>query len=198
MSRLLVLSLWQPWAMLFCTPDPGVSPPRACKESESRHFIPRVQPPFDVAVHATKAWRPEARAVVGEWPFADCLRRVGYYPGDPRPFAKREDATPGGLKLLPLGAIVGVVTIDRVLTAEAWLAQGSQFEDGAAEHYAEDRQLGWYAPGRFAWHGTNPRPLPEPIPFSGRQDVLYPLADDVAARVWAQLEHAPNPAGSRA
>lgn len=171
-SSLYVLSLWQPWATLHVVPDPGVSPRSACKRNETRHFRPRLPLPFTAVIHATKKWDGETKGLVHRWPFDECLIRVGHS---------------GGIGL-PFGALIGVVEYHEVLTSQAWASRASQFEDGAAESYAEEYHLGNYEPNRFAWVSRNPRPFRTPIPFRGRQDVLYPLPAEYRHLVDAQLK----------
>lgn len=174
---LYVLSLWQPWATLHVVPDPIYTPTRAPKENETRHFRPRLPLPFTAVIHATKKWDGENKPLIKTWPFDECLRRIGY-----------------GDRELPLGALIGTVEYHHVWTSEGWLSHARQFEDGAAEKYAEEYGLGNYEPGRFAWASRNPQPFKEPIPFKGRQDVLYPLSAEYVSLV---LAHAAAPSPER-
>jgi hypothetical protein len=68
----------------------------------------------------------------------------------------------------PLGAIVGVVRLIDVVPTEQLVARIS------------DRECGWgnYGRGRFGWLAENFRPLPEPIPFPGRQS-FFSVPDEL-------------------
>lgn len=183
-----VLALWEPWAILTVAHDYTYTPSRPPKGVETRHFPPNVSLPCDVVIHATKKWGPDLTALAQSWPFRRCLERVGYYPGDPRRFLQRAGMRgPDGCKPIPLGALIGVATIVRVAPATSFVAEWSRFEDDVAEMHAEEKGLGNYDPGRFGWELANARELPTPIPFSGRQDVLYPLLPCYEEQVDEQL-----------
>lgn len=169
---LLVISLWQPWAILAVARDPAKAPRVAApKENETRHWTPKLDLPYRVVVHAAKKFDGETRSAYHCSPFYEALERCGFHPGDPRPLLKRREVveTLGGQKLrpVPLGALVGMVTILEVVTAESWRSENSTNVD--------ERAFGNYGDGRFAWRLVDPFMFPTPIPFQGRQDVLYPL-----------------------
>jgi hypothetical protein len=176
-----VLSLWQPWATLTVAHALPPHPPLPAKRVETRHFVPHGQPPLSVAIHATKKWNGAFARMIRTWPFADALRGCGYSIEDPRVLKGERDLS--DRKPLPLGAIIGVATILRVTPAEELLTAWSS----DSERYAQEIALGNYAPGRFGWHLDNALELAEPIPFSGRQDVLYELDAAIDAAIDAQL-----------
>lgn len=66
--------------------------------------------------------------------------------------------------LLPRGAIVGVVNLDRC-------------EHGNASAWAD--------PNRYHWVLTEPRCLPEPIPWKGQVKIVN-IPDEIAARIDSQ------------
>lgn len=173
-----ILSLWQPWAQLCVTPDPDRNNTPA-KQIETRHFRPIHKLPIKVAIHATKKIDRDNSPYLWMEPFASTLKRCGFYPGDPRPFIGKTWALPKiseGLELLPLGAIVGVVEIVGV---------------AAAEHLQKipesERVFGNYAPDRYGWFFAKQHQLLEPIPFSGRQDVLYEPSIEIQRQIDEQL-----------
>jgi hypothetical protein len=108
---LLVCALWQPWATLAAIADPETGEPP--KAHETRHWAPRQATPFRVVIHATKTWNADCRAAVELEVFRSALKRIGFYPGDPRPFERRQITPPSGLQLLPLGALIAVATVLR-------------------------------------------------------------------------------------
>jgi len=186
---LLVLALWQPWAILCVAPDPAHGGQPA-KEHETRHWAPFDQLPIRVVVHAAKRYDKENRDHFTEPRFAAALQRAGYYAGDPRPFLDRKALAPGVRRPVPLGAIVGLATIDRVLPT--WPSTGDMFKAvepiDVASLSDDDRAFGNFAPHRFAWHLTGTVLLPEPVPFSARQEPLYALDGRARELVDAQLD----------
>lgn len=173
---LRVLSLWQPWATLCVAPDPdhGGKP---AKVHETRHFAPRLALPFSVAIHATKTWNAEVRAAFEDVRFRSALARCGFYPGDPRKVV-------GSVRGVPLGAIVGIA---RVVCVDATLVSAGDYDIVNKGDHSDDYTFGNFQDGRFAWRLADTLMLREPIPFSGRQDVLYPLPPAVAAAIDLQL-----------
>lgn len=187
-TELLVLSLWQPWATLVVVPDPVKGGTAAPKEFETRAWRPRLPVPFRVAIHATQKLDKENLPLLSTWPFKVCLERCGFYAGDPRPFTKRGILAPRNLKPLPLGAIVGVATV-----ASLHKTDHPEAVLGSDESDYEEYKLGDWSPGRFAWHLEDAAMLSEPIPFWGRQDVLYPLHREGLAQINAQLAASSTP-----
>lgn len=171
-----VFSLWQPWATLCVAPDPennGIPP----KRWETRQWRPREeQLPIDVVIHATKRWGWENVEAATHPAFHRALWRCGFLTG---PASKRGVFRPLNLKPLPLGAIIGVATIVDVLRTD----------DPALVIGEEERTFGNYEHGRYAIELTNVIQLEEPIPFIGRQEVLYRLLDPaIEKRINEQLE----------
>jgi hypothetical protein len=177
---LLVCALWQPWATLAAIADPETGEPP--KAHETRHWAPRQATPFRVVIHATKTWNADCRAAVELEVFRSALKRIGFYPGDPRPFERRQITPPSGLQLLPLGALIAVATVLRV-----WGTGGPDDARGRGLTL-EDLAFGNYWPDRFAWRLSDVVPLRTPIPFLGRQEPLYELTDYHRALVLEQLQ----------
>jgi hypothetical protein len=121
--------------------------------------------------------------MIRSWPFSDVLREAGVSIEDPRLLDGQRDLS--GRLPLPLGALIGVATIVDVLPSETLLDAWAKDDD--LDAHTVEIALGNYAPGRFGWVLANQRELPEPIPFTGRQDVLYELAPEYEALVDAQL-----------
>jgi hypothetical protein len=186
-----VLAEWQPYATLLVGHNgAGQYPPAPAKGTETRHFEPwkvvrGITLPIEVVIHATKKWNGELAALIRTWPFAECLKRAGYSVENPRMLRGSCDLS--GRKPLPLGALIGVATIVEVVPTTSLLTRWSIHEDGAAERYAEEVKFGDYTAGRFGWVLANARELPEPIPFTGRQDVLYHVGEEIDARIDEQL-----------
>lgn len=164
--------MWQPWATLCVAPylETGRPP----KVHETRAFAPRASVPIDVAIHATKKWDSDNAWTSIDTIFRVALNGCGFLSG---PTTKRGVFADPSLRPLPLGAIIGVATIVRVHTTE-FIAESLDDADSA---------LGDFSPGRYAWRFANTVLLPEPIPFKGRQDVLYLLDPSVQAAIDRQL-----------
>jgi hypothetical protein len=189
MRAFRVLSLWEPHAILTVAIDPLQDPPRPAKGIESRHWNHpvRLGLPIDVVIHAAKKLDRENLPLLTQWPFVDCLERSGYYAGDPRPFTTRSMPLPRGLKPMPLGALVGVATITRVERSDVIQRRFDLLEGTEKMRAAEEMALGNYTPNRFGLHLENAVAFPEPIPYSGRQDVLYYLDPQMSDLVHEQL-----------
>jgi hypothetical protein len=169
-SPLYVLALWQPYATLCVAPDPSNAgqPP---KRHETRHFAPRLPRPFCILIHATKTVTPESRAAFQDQRVKDALRRCGFYPGDPRPLL--DGRMRSDLKPAPLGAIVGVATVSIVYQTPGMPVNDRVPVRELRDLTPDDLAFGNYEPERFAWLLKDAVMLPQAIPFSGRQDVLY-------------------------
>jgi hypothetical protein len=128
-DELPVITLWQPWASLIFTGD---------KKHETRSFrFPAKYAGRRVAIHAAK--RPIGPLTVGMSML--CCQNWGH-------FFKRD---------LPLGAIIGTVTLVEALPTDD------------AKPDVLDRICGDWSPGRFAWRLDDVRALPKPIPAKGKQ-----------------------------
>lgn len=196
-KQLLVLSLWQPWATLVVATDPLKKQQIALldrglfglKGNETRHWKPRLELPYTVVIHAAKRYDGNTRDCYTRWPFKEALERAGFFAGDPRPLLKRKEIveTLDGRKLrpVPLGALVGIVQIYDVVDTTQWLKEGA---DQGGEFYAEEQQFGDYSPSRFAWRLRWPQMFDEPIPFSGRQEALYPIDERTHELIYSRLQ----------
>jgi hypothetical protein len=188
-----VLSLWQPWATLVVTDDPlrRNQAPCTAKRFETRAFDPekkkKLKTPIQVAIHATKREDQLPRDPI----FVETLNRLGYWHGRPRDLPLTST-----LKPLPFGALIGVGEITAVMDAERLAKQWADHIAKIPERMIDGRfvqgimrelHFGDFSRGRFAWLMLAMRPLPYPIPFTGRQDVLYPLDDKINARIERQF-----------
>jgi hypothetical protein len=128
------LTLTQPWASLVVA---------GTKRYETRGWRP---PTFGrIAIHAAKAFPDDAID------FAIELQVDGVLP-------VAEGHSPWALQPLPRGAVIGEVTVVRIITTES---------GGARALSALERQLGDYTPGRYAWELVDPVVYDEPIPARG-------------------------------
>jgi hypothetical protein len=90
---------------------------------------------------------PAARALCLHEPFQTLLRDAGF----PQ------------IEALPLGAVLGTVELVRC----------TRIEDLDLETIcAKEQALGDFRPGRWAWELRDPRPLPVPVPATGRLGVF--------------------------
>jgi hypothetical protein len=144
------LPLWQPWASLVVLGE---------KRIETRHWAaPASILGKRIAIHATKTQRE--LWVCDEPEFADALGRHGLDEGD-----------------LPLGALIGLVTVKRCAPMTA---------EGIARLRVEQPNewaFGHYVLGRFAWVLADPEPLPEPVPWKGSQGIFSVPASAVGVDV---------------
>lgn len=111
------------------------------KTIETRSWPTRYRGP--IAIHAGKLTRERAE---------DCLE-------DPY----RELLVKHGLKAigdLPWGAVVAVATL-----ADCVRMTGHMYEPASVMEH----ELGWFAPGRYAWHLSDVVLLPTPVPARGKQ-----------------------------
>ena len=134
------LSLSQPWLWAVLY---------AGKHVENRSW----PPPIDmieqrIALHAAKSWDDDAISF----------------------FIKLGIEHPHRKDLYTAGAIVGVATIDRVVTTDKTIA---------------DDQKRWFF-GEYGWLLKDVRPLKSPIPATGRQK-LWTMSPEIEGAVMLQL-----------
>lgn len=176
------ISLTAPWAHLTVLRELGR--PRhwpALKPIETRSWY--VNPdklPMRLAIHASKGITGIERAHITHDrngrrifrdPYAHALELAGMSIEEPWT-SKRGDR-------LPLGAIIGVVTLFLIRPSDEVTAMWKRGD-------CSDRvyKLGNFAPGRFAWYFRDPVRLLDPIPIAGAQGlwkVPAPIACDIAA-----------------
>jgi hypothetical protein len=180
------VSLYQPWASFCVVPDPEFDYP--LKPDETRSWAaPATLVGQRIAIHATKGCplgeRPVTPAGTFQPPFAELLDRIGYRNLDPwcGAFSDPEFAGYGGPKMLPLGAVVGVVTLEKVQPADQ---RARYFTGTLFGHIA--LQLGDYSARRYAWVFRDPRALVEPIPCKGHQGI-WTVPEHVAHAINARL-----------
>lgn len=169
------LTLTQPWASLSVMCSPRLGHP--FKEHETRAGTvhpPRVLP-VQLAIHAGKNLPKGLEHIVEEgWlvePYREFVEALGFHARDPW---RKERGVSSAIEL-PLGAVVGVVTITHIYKTEsirrAWYA--GEFPD-------EDYVLGDYSDGRGAWKMENAIALTTPIVTRGYQGIwqLPPWAEE--------------------
>lgn len=165
----LILSMWQPWATLVLTPD---RLGRIAKRNETRGFPIRPgiarKLPLEIIIHAAQRTTEIVAIEKGESDAHARFRRL---------LADR-NLIRGGRIIVPLGAVIGVVK----------LVGNRRTEDIVRQITQEERLLGDYSPGRWAWFLSEPRALPISIQFKGRQSVLWPAPSELDAQIEEQLE----------
>lgn len=126
------LSLTQPWATLVAI---------GAKKIETRSWPTGFRGQF--AIHASKGFPTECKALCNETVFADTLMAAGIQ----------------DWRDLPLGAILCTARlIDCTPMTETNIS---------AIRSTLEYAFGDYAPGRYMWKLDNVKPLPEPIPYKG-------------------------------
>ena len=160
------LTLHQPWATLIAI---------GAKQYETRSWATGYRGP--IAIHAAKAMPPQARRLVFEEPFYSALHKAGL----------ADIPVPGllGVERLPQSAIVAVTNLVDVLpicgTQGVPVAEG-RFSVTPLAISAQERALGDWTPGRYAWQLANVRRLPDPIPCKGAQG-LWTLPAEIAEQI---------------
>jgi hypothetical protein len=137
------LTLMQPWASLIV---------HGYKRYETRSWVTSHRGPL--LIHAGRRFPEPVREMCMQLPFAGCLRHMGVLlPSQ-----------------LPLGAVVGVVTVVDCIPAS----------DLADTLDPRERQFGNFADGRYAWLLAGPVPLAVPVPCPGRLGV-FELPEPIVA-----------------
>ena len=200
LRSLQAITLHQPWASLMVTRDPTRTDRKPAKEWETRSWCPKILP-TRLAIHAAPSITPaERRAILvtGRFiePYASILERCGFSPCDPwapdyearqtadnqsRLLQRLGDAS--WLRPLPLGCVVGVARLARVLRAEV-AAETIGRERGASGK--TEIALGDFQVGRYAWQMTDARALDIPLICTGARDV-WTLNPKAAASIDAML-----------
>lgn len=137
------ISLWQPWATLVVLGE---------KQFETRHWNTSYR--GELAIHAARRWMRDQMEIAVN--FEDILGRHGFSWVHARQPQRISTTIWRGL---PLGAVLGVVKlIDTVPTDAAYNSISEQ-----------ERRLGNYSPGRWAWELEIIDLFDVPIPASGHQ-----------------------------
>lgn len=151
------LSLTQPWATLVAV---------GAKRIETRDWTTGYRGPL--AIHASKAFPGDCRALCNEEPFFRALNPLNGR-------RRYED-----WYSLPLGAIVAVVWLDGIIrcpTDQPGIVCGYQFPPPEPE-----ASFGNYEPGRYAWRLDGVVALPVPITCRGALG-LWTLPSEIEARL---------------
>jgi hypothetical protein len=142
-----VLSLLQPWASLLVTKHPlgnhvmKAWETRSWKPSKEMLAIIRKE---GLLIHASARWAKEQKNVMKQWPFHMYAHHIGP---------------------MPLGSIIGRVTVGDILTSEDWLE--SYCAGDPPGKVLEEKRFGDYSPGRYAWNFPSFQKLPTPVPAIG-------------------------------
>lgn len=177
-GRLLVLSLWQPWASLCVLPC-ELTGGKPCKPHETRDWKPRKSTPFPVLIHATASWKPDATDVCAIPIVTSALDSLGFSPRWSRGAGHNRVMPPR----MPMGKLVGVALVDMVMPADNAIdAMNIAYGDDSPT-YQLAAALGWHAPDRWAFNLAHPFAFAEPIPMRGRQDVLWPIDAELQRRI---------------
>lgn len=151
------ISLWQPWASLWC-----------CTERK---------------IHETRSW-PICVPAGGVWIAVQASQTIEKHPFDPAFVAMLGDEFGHDwADNLPRGCVIGAV---HVAECRPTYDVYPMVPDHAREPEAfSDFLSGDFTPGRYAWRCDERRVLPQPIPYRGLQK-LFTLRGD-AVDVLAQL-----------
>jgi activating signal cointegrator 1 len=141
------ITLTQPWATLVAI---------GAKRFETRSWQPRHLGP--IAIHAAKGFPPEAQARCCDDMFYRLLFGTTVRPDveagiDPR----------SRVESLPLRAVIATARLEWSESTDSAIFPSVLAEYGTPD----ERDLGNYSPGRWAWYLTGARPLPEPVQARG-------------------------------
>lgn len=160
MSRppLKAITLWQPWASAIAL---GV------KRRETRSWPIRYRGPL--AIHASAhRHRGDLERLAADPTWLRVLAPL---------WANRD--LEARIAALPFSAIVAIVDVSGCLPTDGLVAHPSFMSP-------DERALGNYAPGRFAWLLNNLRPLAAPIPCAGRQGI-WTVKPSIASAAFDQV-----------
>lgn len=174
------------WDMAAARPQELLGKPSKVHETRG-YRLNLAAGPRRIAIHAGKGdasmrgWltAPDPKGkkdcrVLAE-PFRSVVRACWYSGSDP--WGRIHAAEDIGMSLLPLGAIIGLVTVTRCV---ATMMQASHLALNATD--ALDMSLGNWEAGRWAWQMTDVTLLPEPVKCRGYQTV-WSVPDDVRAAI---------------
>lgn len=133
------ITLYQPYATLIAI---------GAKRIETRGWRARYRGPL--AIHAARAFPPEARALCRREPFRAALQHGGYVSPD----------------ALPLGAIVATCRLVECVPTERDAERPSEHVPPGD---TPERAFGSYAPGRYLWLLGDVVPVSPPRPARGKQ-----------------------------
>lgn len=201
LSPLDALTLTQPWATLSVARFLGAEKIPADRSPKLVLCPPKVHEtrgyrisnlPRRIAIHAGKGDAQLRSALVLTHytkpsvliePYASTLRDCGYSGSDPWGDVSRTQTVfapkDQGRLRLPLGAIVGLVTITE---CSPTMASVNKLAEGLTDEL--DIMLGNWGPGRFAWRMEDAWLLPEPIACRGFQSI-WKVGTDLLPKIHA-------------
>jgi hypothetical protein len=178
---MLALTIWQPFASLIVGSPPTDGCPGAPpqKPVENRDWRPSPKMIGQrIAIHAGK--KPDRETL----DLYEDIFKAKVFGEVAAPYAKP--------KLFPLGAVVGVATLDRVIGPLASMSYEDRFSEASADWIAswglDADGLRWFV-GGFGWVFRDRQHLVEPVQCSGAQG-LWRLPPDVERAVTEQLARA--------
>jgi hypothetical protein len=149
-----VLSLLQPWASLVVTKHPNYE--GALKQWETRSWKPtdrnlHIIQKHGLLIHASLGWKKSQKELMTSPLFPNYWKEI-----EPMPF----------------GAIIGFVSVGRILTTYQWENEHlnqtvKQIVHGDNRRVKEEFQFGDYSAGRYAWEFLNYEKFPNPLPVKG-------------------------------
>ena len=161
-QKIMMLSLWQPWASLcvWKNPDDG----KAEKQIETRHWSTEYR--GLIAIHATKTLNANSRWAI----------QNNTYIQEALTHHKAVDFGSVKRVTLTVGSIIGVVELIDVREMELTNSWASD----------RDLQFGIYMPGRFGWIFNNPVEFKNPIECRGLQNLGSPKPE-IEVRIFEEL-----------
>jgi hypothetical protein len=174
---MMALTVWQPFASLIVgSPD---TPPQKSVENRGRRPWASLIGQ-QIAIHAGKRMDGKVLEIFHDIFFCKAFGEVT------APYQKPN--------LFPVGAVVGVATIDRAVGPIAETMFYDRRFDGVPQSTIDSwgldaDALRWFVSG-FGWVLRDRRHLAEPVPCGGDRG-LWPLPDDIERAVAAQLARTP-------
>ncbi len=146
------LTVRDPWATLIAM---------GAKQIETRSYRTRHRGP--IAIHSSKALKPEDQQLCLQEPFHSMLEQVGIQ--SPSDMAKGA--------IIAIAEIVGCEQVPHVPEWE-WYVPGEP-----------ERSFGFYSPGRWMWRLSNIERLAQPVPIRGMLG-LWQLSEPAIGAMLAQ------------
>jgi activating signal cointegrator 1 len=152
------LTMTQPWASLVAIGENRI---------ETRSWRTGYRGP--IAIHAAKAFPPDARRLCRRWPYRETLAAAGYPSAD----------------ALPVGAVIAVAELEDVMAFDPGSLAEVRARVARGELPAHDADFCDFSSGRFGFVLRDVRRLATPVPARGMLGV-WAVPADLEQRIMAE------------
>lgn len=132
----------------------------------------------------TRSWQPYGISKNEEFFAIHATARYSDLMQEIENFAEFQHALRGISRPLPVGQIIAVATIARVISTGQWIKEHCRRQ--LVEKWDAEYSFGDYGPGRWAWELKKVQQLKTPITCPGRQK-LWTLPAEIEERVLQQI-----------